>query len=62
MNTHPAINQSEIKSYDNYLTAFFPEEKQDENSEIVTPKEVGVKMAEETLTHIQNLLAENKTA
>lgn len=62
MNKQPKISSSEIKSYEEYLTAFFPELVQAENSEVVTPKEIGIKMAEETLTHIQTLLTENKTA
>jgi len=62
MSKQPEINPNEIKSYEEYLTAFFPELAQAENSAVVTPKETGVKMAEETLTHIQTLLTENKTA
>ena len=51
---------SEIKNYKEYLSAFFPQFVQDKNDEEVTAKEIGIKMAEETLQLIRNLLTENK--
>lgn len=50
---------SEIKSYIEYLSAFFPQFVQDKNDGVVTAEEIGIKMAEETLVHIQNLLTKN---
>ncbi len=50
----------EISNYEEYLLIFFPELKQNNHDVPTTPEEIGIKMAEETLIHIQNLLLENK--
>jgi hypothetical protein len=62
MNMKLTTNSTEIKSYEEYLTVFFPELGRTEDGDVVTPKEIGIKMAEETLSHIQNLLTKNKSA
>lgn len=54
-------SSKEISNYEEYLLMYFPEAKQNNHNLPKTPEEVGIKMAEETLVHIQNLLLENKT-
>jgi hypothetical protein len=62
MNMQIETTSSEIKSYEEYLSAFFPQFVQNKNDEVVTAKEIGIQMAEETLTRIRDLLVENKPA
>jgi hypothetical protein len=59
MDTQAETNSREISSYEDYLSTFLPSLEQIKNDILLTPEEIGVKMAEETLKHIQNKLTEN---
>jgi len=62
MNLQTETMSSEINNYEEYLLAFLPKLAQAKSNMSATAEEIGIKMAEETLTHIRNLLTENKTA
>lgn len=52
---------NEIKNYEEYLSIFFPGLIENNEDTPTTPEEIGMKMAEETLIHIQSLLLDNNT-
>jgi hypothetical protein len=52
--------RKEITTFEEYLSVYFPQTKQNKNNVPATPEEIGMTMAEETLLHIQNLLLQNK--
>jgi hypothetical protein len=60
------INQNnlsikEISNYEKYLSIFFPNTEQTKSNNI-SAEEIGIKMAEETLHQIRELLKGNKQA
>ncbi len=62
METEQTTLPNEINSYEEYLRIFFPKFEQTKTNIPTTAKEIGIVMAKETLSHIQRLLAENRTA
>ena len=59
MSENKEVNTSkDIENYEEYLSKFFSNLEQ-VKQETLTPEEIGMKMAEETLIHIQNLLVNN---
>lgn len=59
MDARTETNPREISTYEEYLLTFLPFLSQSKSSIVLTPEEIGIKMAEETLMHIQNMLAKN---
>lgn len=62
MNTQTETMPIEINDYEEYLSSFLPKLAQTTGGMTVTAEEIGIKMAEETLTHIRELLAKDKMA
>lgn len=63
MSEQTETTPKEINNYEEYISVFFPQlKKQIKVGVSATPEEIGAKMAQETLTHIQNLLAEDKAS
>ncbi len=60
--TAPEDSQVEINNYDEYLLAFFSKDSESARNIELSPQEIGVKMAEETLNRIRSILAESKTS
>jgi len=59
MNSQIKVDNSKtIENYEEYLSVFFPELKQVNQNSPKTPEEIGIKMAKETLAHINELLNE----
>lgn len=57
---HPIENtQKEVSTFEEYLSAFLPNILENQVNTNITPEETGIRMAQETLTQIQNLLLDN---
>jgi hypothetical protein len=61
MNEQAETTLREINNYEEYLSTFLPKLSQTSDNIVITAEEIGVRMAEETLTQIRELLADSKT-
>lgn len=61
MNQPIEATPREIRTFEEYLSTFLPKLDEIQVNAPMTPEETGIKMAEETLTQIQNLLLDNKS-
>ena len=60
MNQPIETTPKEVRTFEEYLSTFLPNLHETESNATITPEETGIRMAQETLTQIQNLLLENK--
>ena len=59
MNQPIEITPKVVSTFEEYLSTFLPKLDQTKGNATVTPEETGIRMAQETLTQIQNLLLGN---